>query len=104
MASTLMRGRDPVTGEERIVVVDENGAVSVANAPMEFGPIYDDGTYQYFGEAGPAPTPPALTDAVWQVSRVHKTTGREQFLDSAKYSQVYTDLATVQGLFAAAGL
>lgn len=63
---------------------------------LDFGPIYDDGTYQYFGEAEPHTV---LSTPNWRVSRIHKTTGREEWLDKGKFSQVFTDVGTVAGLF-----
>jgi len=75
------------------------GAASVANAPLEFNEIYDDGTYQYFGEAIPSNPRPLKTDAVWRLSRIHKVTSREEFVDAGNFTQVYTDVATVAALF-----
>lgn len=71
----------------------------VRDSALEFGPIYDDGTYQYFGEAEPSSPRPALTDAVWRVSRINKATGREEWLASGEFTQVFTDVGTVAGLF-----
>ena len=43
------------------------GATPVAEVALAFGPIYDDGTYKYFGEAAAGT---ALTAALWRVSRM----------------------------------
>ncbi len=77
----------------------KDGALFVVDWALDFGPIYDDGTYQYFGEALPSTPRPLLTASVWRVSRIDKVTGREEWVDSGNFTQVFTDLATVQGLF-----
>ena len=63
---------------------------------IDFGPIYEDATYQYFGEAGVGT---ALTTASGRVSRISLATGQEQFANGGKFDNLFTDLATVQGLF-----
>jgi hypothetical protein len=73
------------------------GAGLVSSAPRDSGPIYEDEDYRYFGETSTIGA--ALTDSDWLVSRVHRSTGQEQYV-TANEDQVYTDLATVQGLFA----
>lgn len=45
------------------------------DAPLAFA-HYSDATYDYYCEAPPRT---ALTEAVWRVSRIHKTTLREQW-------------------------
>lgn len=79
----------------------DSGDASVVDGSLEAGPIYDDTNYQYFGEAAPSLPAPALTNAVWRVSRIDKSTGRQEYLDAGNFSQVYTDLPTVQALFVA---
>jgi len=66
----------------------------VLDLALAFGPIYEDATYRYFGEAAPGT---ALTEPKWRVSRVDKVTGREEWADGdASFDNVFTDLATVQ--------
>ena len=73
--------------------------MDIIDAPVEFR-HYSDATYDYYGEAGPGATAPALNAAVWRVSRITKATGDETWADSGNFSQVFTDLAAAQGLFA----
>ena len=59
------------------------------NVPLAFGPIYEDATYRYFGEAAPGT---ALTEPKWRVSRINKTTGQEEWADgNANFDNVYTE-------------
>ena len=65
-------------------------------APMAQGPIYQDATYKYFGEAAPGS---ALTNPEWRVSRMNLTTSQLQWADgNANFDNVYTDLATVAAM------
>lgn len=63
--------------------------------PTASGPIYNDGTYKYFGEAKPASP---LTSPVWKVSRMNISTSYVQWVDGGRPTQVYTDVATVAAL------
>jgi len=74
-------------------------AAHVTEAILEFAEIYDDGTYQYFGEAFPSNPRPAMSAAVWRVSRIHKTNSREEWVDSGNFTQVFTNVGVVAGLF-----
>ena len=76
------------------------GGVSVASAPMESGPIYADATYQYFAMAVVSNPASALSDAVWQVSRMHSTSKRVEYATGASFSHAYTDLSAAQAAFA----
>lgn len=54
---------------------------------------YSDATYDYFCEAPPG-TP--LTEQSWRVSRLNKSTLREEWADgNGNFDNVATDLATV---------
>lgn len=57
--------------------------------------IYSDATYTYICEA---PIGTALDKSIWRVKRVNNTDGTTQYADSGNFSQLATDLATVQGL------
>ena len=59
------------------------------------GEIYQDATYKYFGEAAPG-TP--LTTANWRVSRMALVGSRIQWVDSGRFTQVYTDVSVVAAL------
>ena len=73
-----------------------NGAEFVTCAAMTFGPIYQDATYKYFGEAVPGT---ALSAAVWRVSRMRITDKYVQWADgNGNFDNVFTDLGTVAGL------
>lgn len=72
-----------------------NQSISITDMVMGFGPIYQDATYKYFGEAAAGT---ALTDAKWSVSRMRISDSYVQYADSGKPTQVYTDLATVAAL------
>ena len=67
--------------------------------PLAGGPIYDDGTYKYFGEAEPGTT---LNSADWRVSRMNNTTKQIEWanLDGTKanFDNLFTDVATVAAL------
>jgi len=63
---------------------------------------YSDATYDYYCESGPRAV---LTDSVWRVSRINKTTLREQWAapTSGRHAgkldfNAATDLATVAAL------
>ena len=65
-------------------------------AILAFGPIYNDGTYQYFGEALVGT---ALSTAAWRVSRMSLSTSQIQWADgNADFNNLFTDLATVAAL------
>ena len=70
-------------------------AISVKDAAIASGPIYEDATYKYFGEAAPAT---GLSDARWSVSRMRKSDSYIQWVNEGKANQLYTDLATVAAL------
>jgi len=74
----------------------KGGAGFVADGSLDFGPIYSDGTYKYFGEAIPGT---ALTAAEWRVSRMTISTSRIEYLGTGKFEHVFTDVSTVAGLF-----
>jgi len=60
------------------------------------GPIYDDGTYQYFGDALPGT---ALNAATWRVSRMSYADSRVQWADGdTNFDNIFTDLTAVAAL------
>jgi len=63
------------------------------------GPIYEDATYKYFGEANPG-TP--LATAQWRVSRMRKADAYFQWANVVKgvasFDNVFTDLVAVAAL------
>ena len=70
-----------------------SGAAHVVDLKPASGPIYDNGTYKFFGEAVPGS---ALTAAVWSVSRLTVANNRVEWADgNTNPDNVYTDLATV---------
>jgi len=82
---------NPLTGQ--IVVY---GSAHVADGALALGPIYDNGTYKYFGEARPGV---ALTAAAWRVSRLTVANSRIQWADgNGEFDNVFTDLSTVASL------
>lgn len=66
---------------------------------LALGPIYEDDTYQYFGEAGAGT---ALNAPYWRISRVHKITLQVQWANvdkgTANFNNLFTDLPTVAAL------
>ena len=88
-------GDDWVDQEQKV-----GGATSVASAPMESGPIYEDATYMYFAMAAVSNPASALSDAVWQISRMHSTSKRVEYATGASFSHAYTDLSAAQAAFA----
>ncbi len=78
---------DPTTGQRYILTRAEEAALAL-------GPIYDDGTYKYFGEAVPGT---ALTAADWRVSRMTIATSQIEWCDGdALFDNVFTSLAVVE--------
>lgn len=78
------------------VLVESGGAALVVDGALASGPIYDNGTYKYFGEAVPGT---ALAAAFWRVSRMEIATGRIQWADgNADFDNVFTNLTTVAAL------
>ena len=71
--------------------------VSVIDEPaLALGPIYDDGTYKYIGEAQPGT---ALTAAKWRVSQLTISTSQIKWADgNAEFDNVFTSLAVVEAL------
>lgn len=63
--------------------------------PMALGPIYNDGTYKYFGEAAPGT---ATTAAAWRVSRMKISNSQIQWVDGGNFSQVYDVEVTIKNL------
>ena len=90
---------DEWTGSAWVNIVS-GGAASVASAPMESGPIYEDATYMYFAQAIVSNPASELSDAVWQVSRMHSTSKRVEYATGASFSHAYTDLSAAQAAFA----
>ena len=77
-----------------------NRALHVTDGVFASGPIYQDATYKYFGEAMPGT---ALTDASWRVSRMRLDNSQIQWANvdpdgNANFNNVYTDLATVAAM------
>lgn len=65
------------------------------DAAVGFGPIYNDGTYKYYGEAAPG----TLTaTAAWRVSRMRISDSYFQWVDNGNYTQVYDVEATIAAL------
>ena len=69
--------------------------VPVYAAVMGFGPIYEDNTYFYYGEAA---TGKKLTDESWSVSRQNISTGYVEWANNGKPNQPYTNLIIVAAL------
>ena len=85
----MTQTREPVTGQ----VFIGGGPIDAAAAS---GPIYDDGTYKYFGEAVPGT---ALSSASWRVSRLTISTNRIEWADgNGNFDNVFTDVSTVAAL------
>ena len=64
--------------------------------PLALGPVYTDGTYNYYGEARPGT---ALTAAEWRVSRETIATTRIEWADgNGNFDNVFTSLAVVEAL------
>ena len=63
------------------------------------GPIYEDATYKYFGEAEPGT---ALTAAKWRVSRMNISTKQIEWANvdgvKANFDNLFTDLTIVAAL------
>ncbi len=77
------------------ILTHANGAAVVSDSDYALGPIYDDGTWQYFGEAVPGS---AVGAASWKVYRVNKTTGQTEYANgNSNATNVYIDAATVTG-------
>lgn len=73
-----------------------NRALHVTDGALASGPIYNDGTYKYFGEAIPGT---ALTAANWRVSRMRISDSYIQWADGdGNFDNVFTDLATVAAM------
>lgn len=74
---------------EKVATVD-------AEAGYAFGPIYDNGTYKYFGDAKAGTS---LSTAAWRISRMTIATSQIQWCDGDNnFDNVFTDLATVAAL------
>ena len=74
----------------------DDGAAHVTDGALASGPIYTNGTYNYFGEAVPGS---ALTAAVWRVSRMSISTSQVEWADgNGNFDNVYTSLAVVAAL------
>ena len=72
-----------------------DGAAHTIDGALAFGPIYNDGTYQYFGEAE-AGTLEAT--AAWRISRMNITTSQIQWVDDGNFTQIYAVEATIAAL------
>ncbi len=60
------------------------------------GPIYEDATYKYFGEAEPGTV---LNSSKWRVSRMNKITLQIEWADgNGDFDNRFTDLTLVAGL------
>ena len=86
---------DRWTGSTWVTKLASGGAVGVSDAALALGPIYNDGTYKYFGEALAGT---ATTAAAWRVSRMNIATSQVQWVDSGNFSQVYNVEATIAAL------
>lgn len=72
------------------------GGTFVENSALASGPIYNDGTYKYFGEAAPGT---ALATAKWRVSRLRISDSYIQWADgNGNFDNVFTDQVTVAAL------
>ena len=70
--------------------------VTSVDQGLAFGPIYEDGTYKYFGEAYPGQP---LTAATWRVSQMTIATSQIKWADgNARFDNVFTSLAVVEAL------
>jgi len=72
-----------------------NGAKHVTDGASALGPIYNDGTYKYFGEAIAGTL---TTAASWRVSRMRISDSYIQWVDSGNFTQVYNVEATIIAL------
>lgn len=64
---------------------------------FKYGPIYNDGTYEYYGKA--INLKANLGDPVWQVRRMRLSDSYVQFADGdALFDNVFTNQAAVAGL------
>ncbi len=71
-------------------------AAHVTDGALASGPIYQDATYKYFGDAVPGT---ALTAATWRVSRMRISDSYVQWADgNGNFDNVYTSLAVVAAL------
>lgn len=70
-------------------------SIKTAEVPLDFGPIYSDSTYLYYGEAAVGSS---LSSAVWRVYRIEPVTGQREYVTD-QFDQVYTNVATVAALF-----
>ena len=95
---------DPTTGQRYVMNKlggtpasdgDDAGLIVVEDKAMAFGPIYNDGTYKYFGEAAAGTLTTAST---WRVSRMRLSDSYIQWVDSGSYTQVYNVEATIIAL------
>lgn len=76
--------------------VSTGGAALMTDGALASGPIYQDATYKYFGEALPGT---ALTAASWRVSRMTISNSRIEWADgNGNLDNVFTDLTTVAAL------
>ena len=73
-----------------------DGSRHITCAALAMGPIYENATHKFYGEAIPG-TP--LTDANWRVSRITIIGKRIMWADGdGRFDNVFTDLATVAAL------
>ena len=73
-----------------------NDAAHVADGALASGPIYEDASFKYFGDAIPGSS---LTASVWRVSRLSNSTSQLEWADGdGKFDNVFTDLSTVAAL------
>ena len=66
---------------------------------VALGPIYEDATYKYIGEADPGT---ALNVPKWRVSRINNSTTQIEWANvdgnKASFNNLFTDLVTVAAL------
>lgn len=73
-----------------------NDSAHVVCGGLAMGPIYEDATYKYYGEASPGI---ALTAALWRVSRMKISDKQVEWADGdSKFDNVFTDLSIVAAL------
>lgn len=72
------------------------GAANISDGALAFGPIYENATYKFFGEAVPGT---ALTAASWRVSRMNIADSQIEWADgNGNFDNVFTSLAVVAAL------
>jgi len=71
-------------------------AQGIFEAPIAFGPIYENATHKFFGEAAPGT---ALTAASWRVSRMSLTDSQIEWADGdSNFDNVFTNVTIVEAL------